>query len=49
MAEPWNDPGVLARQYAPAVYRLACTRTDAEDGKCRPPRRFFTFYIGTAL
>lgn len=35
MAEPWNDPGVLARQYAPAVYRLAYARTgsraDAED------------------
>lgn len=35
MAEPWNDPGMLARQYAPAVYRLAYARTgsraDAED------------------
>ena len=33
--EPWNDPGALARQYAPAVYRLAYVRTgsraDAED------------------
>lgn len=33
--EPWNDPDVLARQYAPAVYRLAYIRTgcraDAED------------------
>ena len=33
--EPWNDPGTLARQYAPAVYRLAYLRTgsraDAED------------------
>ena len=33
--EPWNDPGTLARQYAPAVYRLAYARTgsraDAED------------------
>lgn len=33
--EPWNDPGGLARQYAPAVYRLAYirtgSRTDAED------------------
>lgn len=33
--EPWNDPGALARQYAPAVYRLAYARTgsraDAED------------------
>ena len=32
---PWNDPGALARQYAPAVYRLAYARTgsraDAED------------------
>lgn len=35
MTEPWDDPGVLARQYAPAVYRLAYartgSRTDAED------------------
>ena len=35
MAELWNDPGELARQYAPAVYRLAYARTgcraDAED------------------
>ena len=35
MEEPWNDPGALARQYAPAVYRLAYARTgsraDAED------------------
>lgn len=35
MTEPWDDPGVLARQYAPAVYRLAYARTgsrsDAED------------------
>lgn len=35
MSKPWNDPGVLARQYAPAVYRLAYARTgsraDAED------------------
>lgn len=35
MSEPWNDPGVLARQYAPAVYRLAYarmgSRADAED------------------
>ena len=33
--EPWNDPGALARQHAPAVYRLAYVRTgsraDAED------------------
>ena len=33
--EPWNDPSALARQYAPAVYRLAYVRTgsraDAED------------------
>lgn len=33
--EPWNDPDTLARQYAPAVYRLAYIRTgsrvDAED------------------
>ena len=33
--EPWNNPGALARQYAPAVYRLAYARTgsraDAED------------------
>lgn len=33
--EPWNDPGALARQYAPTVYRLAYARTggraDAED------------------
>lgn len=33
--EPWNDPGALARRYAPAVYRLAYVRTgsraDAED------------------
>lgn len=33
--EPWNDPDALARQYAPAVYRLAYIRTgcraDAED------------------
>ena len=43
MAEPWNDPGVLARQYAPAVYRLAYARTDAEDGKCRPPSSFLHF------
>lgn len=31
----WNDPGALARQFAPAVYRLAYARTgsraDAED------------------
>lgn len=35
MVETWGDPGVLARQYAPAVYRLAYARTgsraDAED------------------
>lgn len=35
MEEAWNDPGVLAREYAPAVYRLAYARTgsraDAED------------------
>lgn len=35
MEETWNDPGALARQYAPAVYRLAYARTgsraDAED------------------
>lgn len=35
MIEPWNNPGALARQYAPAVYRLAYARTgsrvDAED------------------
>ena len=35
MEEPWNDPGALAREYAPAVYRLAYARTgsraDAED------------------
>ena len=35
MMEPWNDPGALARQHAPAVYRLAYARTgsraDAED------------------
>ena len=35
MMEPWNDPDALARQYAPAVYRLAYLRTgsraDAED------------------
>ncbi len=35
MGERWNDPGALARQYAPAVYRLAYARTgnraDAED------------------
>ena len=35
MEELWNDPGALARQYAPAVYRLAYARTgsraDAED------------------
>ena len=33
--ESWNDPGALARQHAPAVYRLAYLRTgsraDAED------------------
>lgn len=33
--EPWNDPGALARQHAPSVYRLAYartgSRTDAED------------------
>ena len=33
--ESWNDPGALARQHAPAVYRLAYlrtgSRTDAED------------------
>ena len=33
--EPWDDPGTLARRYAPAVYRLAYARTgsraDAED------------------
>ena len=33
--EAWNDPGALARRYAPAVYRLAYIRTgsraDAED------------------
>ena len=33
--EAWNDPGALARRYAPAVYRLAYVRTgsraDAED------------------
>lgn len=27
MNEQWNDPGALARQYAPAVYRLAFART----------------------
>ena len=35
MAEIWNDPGGLVRQYAPSVYRLAYARTgsraDAED------------------
>lgn len=35
MADWWNDPGTLARRYAPAVYRLAYAktgcRTDAED------------------
>lgn len=35
MGEPWNDPGALARQFAPAIYRLAYARTgsraDAED------------------
>lgn len=35
MEEPWNDPGALARRFAPAVYRLAYARTgsraDAED------------------
>lgn len=35
MTKPWNDPGALAQQYAPAVYRLAYARTgcraDAED------------------
>lgn len=35
MGEPWNDPGALARRFAPAVYRLAYARTgsraDAED------------------
>ena len=33
--DQWDDPGALARQYAPAVYRLAYIRTgsraDAED------------------
>lgn len=33
--DPWNDPDALARQYAPAVYRLAYAKTgsryDAED------------------
>ena len=35
MEDSWNDPGALAQQYAPAVYRLAYdrtgNRTDAED------------------
>ena len=35
MNQPWDDPGELARRYAPAVYRLAYARTgsraDAED------------------
>ena len=35
MDEWWDDPGALARRYAPAVYRLAYARTgsraDAED------------------
>lgn len=35
MEELWNDPGALARRFAPAVYRLAYARTgsraDAED------------------
>ena len=35
MEEPWNDPGTLARRFAPAIYRLAYARTgsraDAED------------------
>lgn len=35
MEEPWNDPGTLARLYAPAIYRLAYAKTgsraDAED------------------
>lgn len=35
MEESWKDPGALARQFAPAVYRLAYARTgnraDAED------------------
>lgn len=35
MQESWNDPGTLARRFAPAVYRLAYARTgcraDAED------------------
>lgn len=35
MENTWSDPGALARQYAPAVYRLAYartgSRTDAED------------------
>ena len=35
MTESWDDPGTLAQQHAPAVYRLAYartgSRTDAED------------------
>ena len=35
MENIWNDPGTLARRYAPAVFRLAyartSSRTDAED------------------
>lgn len=35
MENIWNDPGTLARRYAPAVFRLAYartgSRTDAED------------------
>lgn len=35
MTDSWNDPCTLARQYAPAVYRLAYAKTgcqsDAED------------------
>ena len=35
MRERWNEPGALARRYAPAVYRLAYARTgcqaDAEE------------------
>ena len=30
MRERWNEPGALARRYAPAVYRLAYARTGCQ-------------------
>lgn len=37
MGESWNDPGTLARRFAPAIYRLAYARTGRRPGHPVPP------------